>query len=132
MAYNKSDLVAKIAQKTSLTKAQSEAAINAFQEVLVESLESGEGLRLTGVLSASRVKRAARTGRNPRTGETIKIPAGYGAPGMRPGLSAFSVAIQPPMLPQPHIQIHHGGHSHAKEASGHHLSVRSCAYQASA
>ena len=44
MAYNKSDLVAKIAQKTSLTKAQSEAAINAFQEVLVESLESGEGL----------------------------------------------------------------------------------------
>ena len=75
MAYNKSDLVAKIAQKTSLTKAQSEAA---FQEVLVESLESGEGLRLTGVLSASRVKRAARTGRNPRTGETIKIPAGYG------------------------------------------------------
>ena len=78
MAYNKSDLVAKIAQKTSLTKAQSEAAIIAFQEVLVESLESGEGLRLTGVLSASRVKRAARTGRNPRTGETIKIPAGYG------------------------------------------------------
>ncbi|MBQ1282397.1 MAG: HU family DNA-binding protein [Bifidobacteriaceae bacterium] len=78
MAYNKSDLVNKIAQKSNLTKAQSEAAVNAFQDVLVEALQSGEGLRLTGVLSATRVKRAARTGRNPRTGETIEIPAGYG------------------------------------------------------
>ncbi len=78
MAYNKSDLVNKIAQKSNLTKAQSEAAVNAFQDVLVEALRSGEGLRLTGVLSATRVKRAARTGRNPRTGETIEIPAGYG------------------------------------------------------
>mgnify|MGYP002519006987 CR=1 FL=1 len=78
MAYNKSDLVSKIAQKSNLTKAQSEAAVNAFQEVLIESLQSGEGLKLTGVLSVERAKRAARTGRNPRTGETIKIPAGYG------------------------------------------------------
>ena len=78
MAYNKSDVVTKIAQKSNLTKAQAEASLNAFQEVLVESLESGEGLRLTGVFSAERVKRAARTGRNPRTGETIKIPASYG------------------------------------------------------
>lgn len=65
MAYNKSDLVNKIAQKSNLTKAQSEAAVNAFQDVLVEALQSGEGLRLTGVLSATRVKRAARTGRIP-------------------------------------------------------------------
>ena len=78
MAYNKSDLVNKLVQKSNLTKAQSEAAVNAFQDVLVEALQSGEGLRLTGVLSATRVKRAARTGRNPRTGETIEIPAGYG------------------------------------------------------
>ena len=56
MAYNKSDLVNKIAQKSNLTKAQSEAAVNAFQDVLVEALQSGEGLRLTGVLSATRVK----------------------------------------------------------------------------
>ena len=50
MAYNKSDLVAKIAQKTNLTRVQAEAAVNAFQEVLAESSQSGEGLRLTGVL----------------------------------------------------------------------------------
>jgi len=75
MAYNKSDLVSKIAQKSNLTKAQAEAAVNAFQDVFVEAMQSGEGLKLTGLFSAERVKRAARTGRNPRTGE---IPATYG------------------------------------------------------
>ena len=78
MAYNKSDLVSKIAQKSNLTKAQAEAAVNAFQDVFVEAMQSGEGLKLTGLFSAERVKRAARTGRNPRTGETIEIPATYG------------------------------------------------------
>ena len=71
MAYNKSDLVSKIAQKSNLTKAQAEAAVNAFQDVFVEAMQSG-------LFSAERVKRAARTGRNPRTGETIEIPATYG------------------------------------------------------
>lgn len=78
MAYNKSDLVSKIAQKSNLTKAQAEAAVNAFQDVFVEAMKSGEGLKLTGLFSAERVKRAARTGRNPRTGEQIDIPASYG------------------------------------------------------
>jgi DNA-binding protein HU-beta len=78
MAYNKSDLVSKIAQKSNLTKAQAEAAVNAFQDVFVEAMQSGEGLKLTGLFSAERVKRAARTGRNPRTGEIIEIPATYG------------------------------------------------------
>ena len=55
-----------------------QAAVNAFQDVFVEAMQSGEGLKLTGLFSAERVKRAARTGRNPRTGETIEIPATYG------------------------------------------------------
>lgn len=78
MAYNKSDIVSKVAEKSNLTKAQSEAAINAFQDVLIEALHSGEGLKLTGVFSAERVKRAKRTGRNPRTGAVINIPERYG------------------------------------------------------
>ena len=73
MAYNKSDLVSKIAQKSNLTKAQAEAAVNAFQDVFVEAMQSGEGLKLTGLFSAERVKRAARTGRNPRTGESVQV-----------------------------------------------------------
>ena len=86
MAYNKSDLVSKIAQKSNLTKAQAEAAVNAFQDVFVEAMQSGEGRKRTGLVSAGRVKRAARTGRNPSTGETIEIPATYGV-----GISAGSL-----------------------------------------
>ena len=78
MPLNKSELVSAIAAKSGLTKTDAESAINAFQEVLVESLAAGEAVKLTGLLSIERVERAARTGRNPRTGEEIQIPAGYG------------------------------------------------------
>ena len=46
MAYNKSDLVSKIAQKSNLTKAQAEAAVNAFQDVFVEAMQSGETIEI--------------------------------------------------------------------------------------
>ena len=75
---NRSELVAAIAEKAGLSKTQADAALGAFQTVLVESLEKGDGVKVTGLLSVERVERAARTGRNPRTGEEIKIPAGYG------------------------------------------------------
>ncbi|MCL1869039.1 MAG: HU family DNA-binding protein [Promicromonosporaceae bacterium] len=78
MSLNKSELASAIAGKAELTKAQAEAALNAFQEVLVESLAKGEAVKITGLLSVERVERAARTGRNPRTGEEIQIPAGFG------------------------------------------------------
>ncbi|HWK92280.1 MAG TPA: HU family DNA-binding protein [Luteimicrobium sp.] len=78
MSLNKSELVSAIAEKSGLTKADAENALNAFQEVLIESLGKGEAVKLTGLLSVERVERAARTGRNPRTGEEIAIPAGYG------------------------------------------------------
>ncbi|MFC8733730.1 HU family DNA-binding protein [Luteimicrobium sp. NPDC057192] len=78
MSLNKSELVSAIAEKSGLTKADAENALNAFQEVLIESLGKGEAVKLTGLLSVERVERAARTGRNPRTGEEIAIPAGFG------------------------------------------------------
>jgi DNA-binding protein HU-beta len=78
MSLNKSELASAIAAKADLTKAQAEEALKAFQEVLVESLSKGEAVKVTGLLSVERVERAARTGRNPRTGEEIQIPAGYG------------------------------------------------------
>ena len=78
MSLNKSELVSAIAAKSELTKAQAEDALNAFQEVLVESLSKGEAVKITGLLAVERVERAARTGRNPRTGEEIHIPAGFG------------------------------------------------------
>ncbi|CAM3753003.1 HU family DNA-binding protein [Isoptericola cucumis] len=79
MSLNKSELVSAIAGKAeNLSKAQAEEFLNAFQAVLEESLAKGEAVKVTGLLSVERVERAARTGRNPRTGEEIQIPAGYG------------------------------------------------------
>jgi DNA-binding protein HU-beta len=78
MPLNKSDVVSKVAEKSSLTKAQAEDAINALQAVLVEAVAKGEAVKLTGLMTVERTERAARTGRNPRTGEAIQIPAGFG------------------------------------------------------
>lgn len=78
MSVNRTELVAAIAERASLTKTDADAALSALQEVLVDSLSKGEAVKVTGLLSVERVERAARTGRNPRTGEEIQIPAGYG------------------------------------------------------
>ena len=75
MSLNRSDLVSAIAAKADLTKADADKAVAALQEVLIESLAAGEAVKVTGLLSVERVERAARTGRNPRTNETIQIPA---------------------------------------------------------
>ena len=61
-----------------LKKTEADAFLAAFQDVLVESVSKGEAVKITGLMGVERVKRAARTGRNPRTGEEIQIPAGYG------------------------------------------------------
>lgn len=78
MAVFRADLVSALAERSGSTKAQADAFLSALQDVLVESLAKGEAVKVTGLLSVERVERAARTGRNPRTGEEIAIPAGYG------------------------------------------------------
>lgn len=77
MSVNRTELVAAIAEGADLTKVQADAALSAFQDVLIKSLSKGEPVKVTGLFSVERKDRAARTGRNPRTGEEIKIPAGY-------------------------------------------------------
>ena len=72
---NKSDLIAAIAAKTGETKKGAEAAVNAFVDVITESLAKGEKVQLVGFGSFEVRKRAARKGRNPQTKEEIKIPA---------------------------------------------------------
>lgn len=78
MSLNRTDLIAKIANKAGLSKTDADKALAALQDVLVESLAKGEAVKITGLLGVERTKRAARKGRNPRTGEEIQIPAGYG------------------------------------------------------
>jgi DNA-binding protein HU-beta len=72
---NKSDLVSMIAAKSNLTKKDSESALNAFIESVQTSLKKGEKIQLVGFGTFEVRKRAARTGINPRTKESIKIPA---------------------------------------------------------
>ena len=71
----KADLVAKIAEKANLTKANAERALNAFLETVEGTLVKDGKLTLTGFGTFMVEKRGARTGRNPRTGQAIKIPA---------------------------------------------------------
>ncbi|MGV4302495.1 HU family DNA-binding protein [Trueperella pyogenes] len=78
MSLNRTELIAKIAEESGLTKTDADKAISALQNVLVNALAAGEAVKITGLMSVERTERAARKGRNPRTGEEIEIPAGYG------------------------------------------------------
>ncbi|NLY54456.1 MAG: HU family DNA-binding protein [Firmicutes bacterium] len=71
----KTELVSRIAEKSGLNKKQSEAALDAFVEVVQEALQAGEKVQLIGFGTFEVRHRAERTGRNPGTGEEIIIPA---------------------------------------------------------
>ena len=71
----KADLVAKIANKAGMTKASAENALNSFIDSVEEVLAANGKLTLTGFGTFEVQERNERTGRNPRTGEEIKIPA---------------------------------------------------------
>ena len=72
---NKAELVAAIAEKTELSKKDSEKALKAFIDVVTEELTKGEKIQLVGFGTFEVAERAAREGRNPRTGATMNIPA---------------------------------------------------------
>jgi DNA-binding protein HU-beta len=78
VAISRNELVAALAKKADTSKTEADAVLSAFSDILVESVSGGEKVSIPGILSVERVKRAARTGRNPSTGETIDIPAGFG------------------------------------------------------
>lgn len=71
----KADLVVKMAEKANLTKANAERALNAFLQAVEDTLAADGKLTLTGFGTFLVEERKARTGRNPRTGQEIKIPA---------------------------------------------------------
>ncbi|MCD9033269.1 HU family DNA-binding protein [Luteimonas sp. Y-2-2-4F] len=71
----KSDLVNTVAEKSDLTKAQASTAVDAMFDAILEALAQGEDVTIAGFGTFEVRVRAARTGRNPRTGEEIQIPA---------------------------------------------------------
>ena len=72
---NKVELVAEIAKNTGLTKIDPERATEALLNTVATALKKGDEVRLVGFGTFSVASREATTGRNPRTGATIKIPA---------------------------------------------------------
>ena len=72
---NKTELVAAIAEKARLSKKDAEGAVKAFTDTVAEQLKAGEKIQLVGFGTFEVAERAARTGKNPQTGEAIKIPA---------------------------------------------------------
>ena len=72
---NKSELIDAIAAKTELSKVASGKALDAVIEAIVQAVAKGDGVSLVGFGSFKASARAAREGKNPKTGEKIKIPA---------------------------------------------------------
>jgi len=72
---NKSELIDAIADSAELTKAEAGRAVDAVVAVISKALKNGESVTLVGFGTFEVRKRGARTGRNPRTGEEIKIKA---------------------------------------------------------
>jgi len=72
---NKTELIAKIAETSGLNKKQSEAALAATLDAITEAMKAGDRVQLVGFGVFEVKDRPARTGRNPKTLETIEIPA---------------------------------------------------------
>ena len=81
---NKTELINAVADKTQLSKKDAEAAITATVEAIAEALTREEKVQLVGFGSFEVKKRAERIGRNPKTKESIKIPASK-VPVFKPG-----------------------------------------------
>ncbi|MFZ6025876.1 HU family DNA-binding protein [Sediminibacterium sp.] len=74
-SMNKAELIAQLAEDAGITKTQANAALDSFVDTVTKTLKKGDKVTLVGFGTFSVSKRAARTGRNPQTGETIKIKA---------------------------------------------------------
>ena len=72
---NKTELVAAMAEQAGLSKKDAEAALKAFTDVVADELKKGEKVQLVGFGTLEVSERAAREGRNPQTGATMKIAA---------------------------------------------------------
>ena len=72
---NKTEFIVAISEKTGLTRKQSDVAISAMVDTIKEVLEKGDKLQIPSFGTFAVTERAAREGRNPRTGEVIEIKA---------------------------------------------------------
>ena len=81
---NRAELIEEMAKVTGQTKADNERWLSAFINTVSKNMKKKDGVKLVGFGTFATAKRKARTGRNPQTGESIKIPART-VPVFRPG-----------------------------------------------
>lgn len=81
---NKNDLIDAVAERTALAKSDAARAVEAVLGAITEAMQKGETVALSGFGTFATKERAARTGRNPRTGEAIQIAATK-VPGFKAG-----------------------------------------------
>lgn len=72
---NKTQLIESVVAKSGMKKKDAEAAVNALTESIADALKSGDKVQIVGFGTFEVKAREARTGRNPKTGETITVPA---------------------------------------------------------
>ncbi len=72
---NKAELIEQVAQKNDMTKVQAQTIVESILDSITSSLKKGEDVKIVGFGTFAVSERAASMGRNPRTGEEIKIPA---------------------------------------------------------
>ena len=89
---NKSELIAKAAEKAGTTRKDAEAVVNATLESIIEAVKEGDYVQLIGFGTFERRARKAKMARNPRTGEEIEVPASN-APAFKAG-KAFKDAVK--------------------------------------
>ncbi len=87
---NRSELVDSLSKATESSKAECEKWLSAFLSTVSKNMKKKEGVKLVGFGTFTTAKRKARTGRNPQTGDTIKIPART-VPVFRPGAALKDV-----------------------------------------
>jgi DNA-binding protein HU-beta len=75
ISMNKNDLIAAVTESSGLNKADAAKAVESTLDVITSALRDGDEVRIVGFGTFAVATRAASDGRNPRTGETIKIPA---------------------------------------------------------
>lgn len=96
---NKTELIAQVAEKTGLSKKDSELAVNASLETITETLIQGEKVQLVGFGAFDVKERGVRMGRNPKTKKEIEIPASA-FPSSRPARLSRKLSIRSKLFPE--------------------------------
>ena len=84
MNINKNELITRLAAMAEMTKKDSETFLRAFIDAVTEALVQGDKVKISDLGTFEVRERSARTARNPRTGETVEVPASK-APSFKPG-----------------------------------------------